>query len=873
MNLDKKFARKLLCASVIIATQSQSVMAQDDEKQKKLDPRMEKIIVEGKRIDSTISDIAIDFSKYGTQVQLISADEIATGGFTNFAELAAGLIRGANIGYSPDEGEFTIRIDGGTDRDTLLLLDGMPTFDRGTPLESIWPATSLDPRMIESVEVFRGGQSIYYGGNGGLGVVNAIYKKPHAGAQIKGEFGVYAGSFDTREMYGNIAMPLFGSDDHAIMFFARSYETQSNVLFDREAHIDTVQALGGFHEFPYSYNLIGTKYHWAIGDETNFRVGAQYATVDFRDSFPDRTIYQPNYTEFPMLNLSFNTRVVDNTTFELEGHYVAPILYNTEVDARVCQLPRLGDLPAGIQARAAEQGITGFSNATEFENFANSIEGLPSGCVTNPYGAFPGAAVAASQGYYVDDNGVPYGTLDNPFPIGAPIGYVIQSVAGFGDGSPTKGFGEGDQYRAGYIDAGLNGRFKSDWTDYFQTVFGLQYSTYYDNSDAAYGMNDDKVRTIGLYGDLRFSFDFIEGTSFSVAGRFDNNNAYEDETIWKYGFRQEFPMGIYVRSNGGTSYSNPTLAEIGARNGNINNPSMQTQSVETYSLGLGINGDIWGGTYNFEISSFDTEIDNLFGSASIDRVCPEIAKLNGENNLVANIIPPDAFCAFALAEYKLGNLTGNETSYFNRQQTQEIQGVTLDASIDIAEWQADFTFTNMSSEEPNPIYGLTALEAGTGANLGYIVPGAAGSSELRQSSERPEWSASALLSYTPTDRWTISLNPRWQGPEWAYAGTTQARLVDANAMRTNPDLNFGNYFVLNGSIQYRMGDDLQHRFLLRLVNITDESYFERASASADKRLSTAGVRGEIGRYDSEYYYQYGWNGKPRSVWIQYEYSL
>jgi hypothetical protein len=73
-------------------------------------------------------------------VQLISAAEIDTGGFTNFAELANGLIRGANVGYSPDEGEFTIRIDGGSDRDTLLLLDGVPTFDRGTPLEDIWGA-------------------------------------------------------------------------------------------------------------------------------------------------------------------------------------------------------------------------------------------------------------------------------------------------------------------------------------------------------------------------------------------------------------------------------------------------------------------------------------------------------------------------------------------------------------------------------------------------------------------------------------------------------------------------------------------------------------------------------------------------------------
>jgi len=70
-----------------------------------------------------------------------------------------------------------------------------------------------------------------------------------------------------------------------------------------------------------------------------------------------------------------------------------------------------------------------------------------------------------------------------------------------------------------------------------------------------------------------------------------------------------------------------------------------------------------------------------------------------------------------------------------------------------------------------------------------------------------------------------------------------------------------------------MGDSQQHRFLLRAVNLFDEDYFELARASADQRVSRAGVRGEIGRFDPEYYYQYGWNGKPRSFWLQYEYSF
>ena len=865
------YCRVLLClaiGSVACFAHAQEKMAAKATATEKIG-RMEETLVEGQRVETRITEFAIEASKYGTQVQLINDIEIETGGFTNFGELAAGLIRGANIGYSPDEGEFTIRLDGGTDRDTLLLLDGVPTFDRGTPLESLWGATAIDPRMIESVEVYRGGQSLYYGGNGGLGVVNVLYKRPEAGEDANGEIGFYGGSFKTREMYGNVSFPLFASEDHAFMVFGRSYETDAHTIFDRESHVDTVQELGGVHEFPYSYNLLGMKYVWQIDDDTALRFGYQLSTIDFRDSFPDFTVYQPNYTEFPMYDLSFTTRFADRNTLTLDAYYTAPSLKNSELDVRTCNIPRVGDLPEFAQQIAKDAKISEFANASEFEAFANA-NGLPAGCVTNPYTVRgrAGAAVAARRGFYADENGVPYGTIDNPFPIGAPMGYVIQSTAGFGNKAPTKGFGDGDQYQAGYIDYGINTRVHTEWSEHFETVAGVQNTTYQDNSAAAYGMTDDKVSSTGIYTDLRFSLDFLEGSKLSLAGRQDFNNTFSDEVIWKYGVRQEFGKGIYLRSNGGTSYSNPTLTEIGARSNLINNPDLKTQGVETYSFGVGINGEAFTGTFNIEIGYFDTQIDNLFGSDSLEDVCPEYG--TSADKLNRDINPPTRFCANASRE----GVAGTQVAYFNKNSTQDIEGLTLDIAFDFDKWQLDFTFTDMESLEANPVYGKNALREGSGETLDFIVPGAAGHSKTRQSSERPEWSASTLLTYTPTDRWTLALNGSWHGPEWAYADShNQALLVDENGERTNPDLNFGDYMVLNGSIQYYMGKEKQHRFLLRAVNLLNEDYFERASASADKRVSRAGVRKEIDRYDSEYYYQYGWNGKPRSFWLQYEYSF
>ncbi|MEY4642448.1 MAG: hypothetical protein RLZZ227_2442 [Pseudomonadota bacterium] len=853
----------------LVATQAAAQQPVETREDDQPDSGIEEVLVEGRPLQKGVSQLSVDVAQYGTQVQVISADEIATGGFTNFGELAAGLIRGANIGYSPDEGEFTIRIDGGTDRDTLLLLDGVPTFDRGTPLESLWGATALDPRMIENVEIFRGGQSLYFGGNGGLGVVNAVYKRPEAGDDVHGEAGFYGGDFSTREMYGNVTMPLFGTDNHYLMLFGRTYETDAHEIFSREAYVDNVYALGGMHDFPYSYNSLGLKYLWAINEDTEFRFGYQVNTINFEDSFPSTTVYTPNFTVFPMWELKFKTSFNDSLSYEADAYYTDPRLKNSELLARVCGLPRFQDLPANVQTLARNQGITAFRTAAQFEAFAATVPGLPAGCVTDPYSVLgaTNATTSARQGIYVDAQGRPYGTLANPFPIGAPIGYAIESIAGFGTGAPVKGFGATDQASAGYVDYGFNNRLKYVMNENVEGIFGYQNITYHDNSSDVYGMRTDKVESNGIYGELRLSSDYFVMTNVSLSARKDFNNAYEDESIWKYGVRQDLPGGLYLRSNGGTSYSQPTVQEAGFISGRIANPSIETQHVETYSFGLGVNGDLFGGTYNVEVGSFDTTIDNQFGSAALRTVCPNYPNVRPQD-INPNIITPIEFCEFALAQ----GLPDTSTASFNLRTAQDISGVTLDVAFDFDRWQADFTFTDMESLEVNPTFGLAALREDTGAVQPFIVPGDAGTNRVRQSGERAEWSASLLLSYTPSERWVLSLNPKWQGPEWNWAPTAAARLVDANGRRTNPDVDFGNYVVLNGSVQYFMGDDLQHRFLLRAVNMLDEDYLERGGFG-NQQLSRAGARGEIGLNSSAYYYPYGWNGKPRSFFLQYEYSF
>ena len=864
------------------------------------------IIVEGQPVTTDVSDLAVDFSRFGTQVQVIDSFEIETGGFTNFGEAAAGLIRGANIGYSPDEGEFTIRIDGGTDRDTLLLVDGVPYFDRSSPLEDLWPATAIDPRVIDSVEVFRGGNSLYFGSNGGLGVVSVKTEEPDG--TFNGEVGFYTGSFKTREVYGNVSFPLDRDGKHSVLFYGRSYESDAHELFSEEAYSDTVLALGGQHDFPYTFNSLGAKYLWQINDTTELRLGASITTIDFRDSFPTDTIFQLNQTEFPIYFGSFESEVNERFRVEAEAHFQTPRLENNEIDARTCNLPRVADLPADLQALAPAGG---FENASEFEAFAVAND-IPAGCVTNPFGgAAPVRGIAENVGsdsFYTDENGQPYGTFDNPFPIGAPIGYVIQSEASFGDRVPTKGFGRGDQFKSGYMDWGFNARGVYTWSDNFETVAGFQYTGYTDNSDEEFGVQDVTLNQYGFYGDLRFNLPVLAGTNVSLAGRYDINSEFDNQSVYKFGVRQNFGAGIYARASGGTSYSLPKIDEIGAFGPNQNiNPGLEPQSVDTLNVGFGVDGEVLGGTFNVEVGYFDTEIENLFSNRSVSDVCFEYANdlddplFIGLDNSTADIeanrqfiVAPDEFCGTAASL----QFERTQTVSVNTLNVQDIEGFTIDVSLDLDKIQLDFSFTDMESLQENGAFGQFARLDGTDFLLdgsytadelatlnargvssallspeGYIIPGRQGTEPLIQSSERPEWTLSGLVTYTPTDKWIFALNPRWQGTEWANSGTSVARLVDEEGNRAVPDFNFGEYFVLNGSVQYFLGAQNQHRFLLRAVNILDEDYFERASGGSSLATSRAAVRGEIGPNDSAYYRQYGWNGKPRSFFLQYEYQF
>lgn len=670
------------------------------------------------------TEVAVTLERYGNQVQVVTADDIAAGGYTNFAEIAQGLIRGANIGYSPDEGEYTIRLDGGGDRDTLVTLDGMPLYDRGPGIEEIWGATLIDPHMIESVEVFRGGQSLYFGSNAGIGLVNIITKKPDG--TNKGEFGASYGAFDTRDIWGNYAFPIDADRRHSLMVYGSRQASQGPALFAREAQTDNHLAAGGITDYSTSRDSLGVKYHWAIDERSALDVDLMYVQSNFQDTFPNTTIYGPTRVRMPAVNLQYQRSWSERSTTQVTASYRKPTLWNVKFVPQVCR----------IQA----------------------------GCPrpTNP-------AIVT--------------------PWGGWTGQLEPQVGrGVGDNEIAGGFEE-------LVVTGIN---RFELTPSLALVLGLQSINYRDTSDPRVNIDSSLVSNNAVFTDLLVNPSFSPNTYFSIAGRVDFEDSFDSETIWKFGARHDFDGGLYVRANGGTSFSLPKTNELFFNSPTVvGNPDLKPERTETLNFGAGYIGDIAGRTLSIDVGGFHTDITNRIQTTT--------------------------------------GLTPN--TRFNNDAVTEIRGAVFDA---------DYAFTRNIQ-----------------ASVSYTRQQARLAGSTRQINATPLWFATANVRIQSDDgRWHFSLLPRMQGKE----------IIQAPAVSGLPDFDYGDWFVLNATVQYWMGDDRQHRFQLRGVNLLDEEYGERG-AFGNQFYGSAFIRGEFTNTDPEYFYPYIFQGKRRAFYVTYSYQF
>ncbi|WP_243395813.1 TonB-dependent receptor plug domain-containing protein [Sphingomonas oleivorans] len=254
------------------------------------------------------------------------------------------------------------------------------------------------------------------------------------------------------------------------------------------------------------------------------------------------------------------------------------------------------------------------------------------------------------------------------------------------------------------------------------------------------------------------------------------------------------PIGaFYIRANGGTSYSTPRNNELQAQSATL----VGNPNLKTEETE----------TYNAAVG-----FSKSFGNVQVN------GEVGGFRTDITNRIQTTS------------GLTPN--TFFNNDRVTEIRGLTADLDVSIGkQWTGNISYTKQQAR----------LD---GSKL--------------QINETPEYMIQGSLGWhSPTDRFHVTLMPRYQGPEYATGGV-------GGVLRKN----FGEYFIMNASLGYWAGDERQHRFQLRIVNVFDKTYAERY-AFGNQRFSEDFITGKIAQNGPGYFYGYPFEGKPRSVYLTY----
>ncbi len=177
---------------------------------------IDEIFVLEKRIEETLP---LDLSRYGSRLEIITAEDIERQGFTDIGQSLQRLVPGLFV--APKNGPFDYfsgSLQGSRSQDILWLIDGVRIANR--LYNSTMPLDTIPANMVERIEVLKGGQGIFYGTQSVSGVVNIVTKgfsKERDGrvsAGVNSNNGYYAGGY-LRGSVSDHEFVLYASKDDA----------------------------------------------------------------------------------------------------------------------------------------------------------------------------------------------------------------------------------------------------------------------------------------------------------------------------------------------------------------------------------------------------------------------------------------------------------------------------------------------------------------------------------------------------------------------------------------------------------------------------------------------------------------------------------
>jgi len=272
------------------------------------DEEIDEIVVTGQFIEETIP---LEISRYGSRVEIITAEQIRALGTNDIAETLQMLVPGLFI--APKNGPFDYffgSIQGSRSEDILWLVDGVRITNRlyngTTPLDTI-PA-----HMVERIEVLMGGQGIFYGTQSVGGVINVVTRA--FSKELEGAVGVsmhsndgYNVNLSIGDSVGKHQYVIYGSKDDADGFQPFSDNDYQPSSTDRNRSYDV--------------QTVGAKYAYNASNQSRVVFSYQYTDnqVDFARPQATATAFNAREEDIAILKWDFVPN--DSISTLVKGYY------------------------------------------------------------------------------------------------------------------------------------------------------------------------------------------------------------------------------------------------------------------------------------------------------------------------------------------------------------------------------------------------------------------------------------------------------------------------------------------------------------------------------------------------------------------------
>jgi vitamin B12 transporter len=288
--------QKLAFASAAFCALSTGARAEGDE--------LSGVVVTSRSLEETLPQT---LSRYGSQLDTISAQEVKNGGYVDITQALEMLAPGVFV--QTQAGPFSyvnISIQGSRTSDVLWTLDGVRINNRLYNTTS--PADTLPASMVERIEVLKGGQGLFYGTSASAGVINVVTRafSDKAGGEVSlgadGRNGFHGSAYVRGKIGGNKLVAWYSKDETDGYYIYTDYQPNTTT-----------------RKRSYDVNSWGLKYGYDLAQDLSIQGSYIHTTANL--DYPSVTGNSVNDRKEQVASARLDYTPNDTVQFFLKGYY------------------------------------------------------------------------------------------------------------------------------------------------------------------------------------------------------------------------------------------------------------------------------------------------------------------------------------------------------------------------------------------------------------------------------------------------------------------------------------------------------------------------------------------------------------------------